>query len=475
MLSFKPRSILQLTITGFLTVASLLILALVATSRQLDVLGEQSQRVINQSVAAIREGRTLMEQGFAMERNVRQYQVLKDEQILRVYEERRSAFAAAALQLQQQGLDAELGEQVRRLLEHEAHIYEVVQAPELRGEATALLPTLTRVTQAIASGIDRWTEAQLAEIRQETRNTRRLLSLQAVVLTVAALVMAAIFTALITRPLAQINRAINRLGDGKSAAPVRISGPTDLVRLGERLEWLRERLRTLERQRSAFLRHVSHELKTPLAAIQESAALLSEEVVGGVNARQQDILRIQHNNCQRLSTLINELLRHHEDSFAVIDMPPQPVRLDQLVDAVLANQELALRARKLQLDRHLSPLVAAGNPEQLRVIIDNLLSNAIRHSPEGGTISVSVQRDGEALLCEVADEGPGVAPEDAGQVFEAFYRGTTLADSPYLGSGLGLAIAEEYAKANQGTLSLLPHAGKGARFCLSLPLFLELS
>jgi two-component system sensor histidine kinase GlrK len=470
--SFKPRSIFQLTVTGFLTVAGLLIVALVSTARQLDSLGEQSQRAINQSVAASGAGRVLMEQAFAMERNIRQYQVLRDPQILKVYQERRVTFDGAARQLNGLELDAALSEQALRLLESEHKVYEVVRSPDLRGDATALLPALVRATQAITADIDAWTKRELEAIREETRHSREMLTVQALILTVTALVMAAIFTALITRPLHQVNRAINRLGDGSAGAPVRISGPTDLVQLGERLEWLRERLLMLERQRSAFLRHVSHELKTPLAAIQESASLLSEEVVGGLNAGQQDILRIQHNNCQRLTALISELLKHHEESFAVLDVPPQLLRLDTLVQEVVADQELALRARCLKVAAELEPRSVTGNREQLRVVVDNLLSNAIRHSPPKSVVTVRVYGD-DAAVCEISDEGPGVREEEAKRIFDAFYRGANSDDGVYAGSGLGLAIAEEYAEANHGTLSLVRHEGRGALFRLHLPLSLE--
>lgn len=381
-------------------------------------------------------------------------------------------FDTAARQLSSLDLDPALGQQALRLLDHEHKVYEVVRQPELRGDATALLPALVSATQSITADIDAWTRRELESIREETRRSRQILTLQALIFTITALVMAAVFTALITRPLGQVHRAINRLGDRGASEPVQISGPTDLVQLGERLDWLRERLQLLERQRSAFLRHVSHELKTPLAAIQESASLLREGVVGGLNARQQDILRIQQNNCQRLTALINELLKHHEESFAVLDAPPENFRFDVLVQEVLANQELALQARCLKVATVLESVTVRGNREQLRVVVDNLLSNAIRHSPLDGTISVRVQAT-DMAICEVADEGPGVSDLDASHIFEAFYRGSSADDGAYGGSGLGLAIAEEYAKANQGTLMLVKHAGKGALFRLCLPLSSE--
>lgn len=455
LLAIRPRSILQLTVVGFLAVAGLLIVALILTAEQFDGLSTRSERVVNQSVAAMRAGRILIEQTTALERNLRQYAILDDAELLSVYAERRNTFAEAANQLRSLEAATSTDSDLDRLVEQERVAYDAITRSSPGITSEPLFPDLLRSAHAISADIDRWTGSELAAIRQEAIATKRLLTLQAVVLVGTALTLAAVFTALITRPLGQINRAINQLGSGTVDGPVAVHGPRDLVRLGEHLDWLRERLNTLERLRSSVLRHVSHELKTPLAAIQESSALLSEGVVGELNFQQREILRIQRNNCQRLLALINDLLRHNADSFAVLNSMPQPVRLDELVEQVIATFELALRAHRLELDLEVAPITVSGNEEQLRVVIDNLLSNAIRYSPEGGRIALRLEQGEAGVVLDVRDQGPGVSPEERDKIFQPFYQGSKPDRDSYQGSGLGLAIAEEYARANGGSLQVL--------------------
>ncbi len=469
MFAIKPRSILQLTITGFLLVAGLLIVALVITAGQLDGLSDRSQRAINQSVTAMRASRVLIEQTTSMERNFRQYAITGNRDMLDVYADRRLTFNAASRQLDELYLDEAIAHQVKELISREKNLHKAVFAAPADTRAEAQFPDLLSIAYGISRGIDNWTNRELASIRREAMETRDLLTLQALVLVGAALVLAGVFTALITRPLLQVNRAINQLGSGSYATPVAIHGPRDLVRLGVSLDWLRDRLHKLEQQRTLFLRHVSHELKTPLAAIAESSALLSDGAVGRLTDEQLEILRIQGSNCQRLQRLIEDLLRHNAESFSVLNLMPQPVRLERVIDEVLAAHELALKSQHLKIERAVERITAQGNAEQLRVVIDNLMTNAIRFAPPGSTITLKLQaREGRAVF-EILDEGPGVAPEETGKIFEAFYQGTAPDKHFYKGTGLGLAIAEEYAKANGGTIEALA-SGKGGHFRLLLPL-----
>ncbi|MGV3591720.1 MAG: ATP-binding protein [Gammaproteobacteria bacterium] len=472
MLSIKPRSILQLTITGFLLVAGLLIVALVVTANQLDGLSDRSQRAINQSVTAMRASRVLIEQTTSMERNVRQYAITGDRQMLDVYADRRKTFNAAARQLAGLYLDEVIARQVKDLMQREARAHENV-AGSASGATNAenLFPPMLGTAYEISRGIDTWTNRELASIRREAMDTRELLTMQALVLVGAALVLAGVFTALITRPLLQVNRAINQLGSGSLAIPVSIHGPTDLVRLGASLDWLRQRLHKLEQQRTLFLRHVSHELKTPLAAIAESSSLLSDGAVGPVSDEQQEILRIQANNCQRLQRLIEDLLRYNADSFSVLNTASQRVRLDRVIDEVVAAHELALKAQRLHLSKDTERITVSGDAEQLRVIVDNLVTNALRFSPDGGTIALKLRGDGAHAVFEIFDEGPGILPEEKTRIFEAFYQGAhaqAASNEHYKGTGLGLAIADEYARANHGTIEALV-SDNGGHFRVTLP------
>ena len=118
------------------------------------------------------------------------------------------------------------------------------------------------------------------------------------------------FTILIARPIRQIDAAIRRLGQADFSVPVQVGGPEDLQQLGERLDWMRQRLADLEQQKNRFLRQMSHELKTPLTALREGAELLSEEVVGKLTPEQREIAEILRHNSIELQKLIEDLLSY---------------------------------------------------------------------------------------------------------------------------------------------------------------------
>src|SRR5690606_17420833 len=218
---------------------------------------------------------------------------------------------------------AELDQALAQLAAREAAL--AAAMTEQREQAAQSLADTGLLTLAhrVAAGISEWNALRLADLRSDTENTKQLLTYQAVGLVACALVMAGIFTALITRPLLQLERAIGHIGDGSLKEPIRVSGPRDLVKLGRKLEWLRERMQALEERRSLFLRHISHELKTPLASMQESAALLMDEVAGPLSGEQRHLVDIQIKNSRRLRQLIDDLLRHNNAHFSLLNKPAE--------------------------------------------------------------------------------------------------------------------------------------------------------
>jgi two-component system sensor histidine kinase GlrK len=470
MISLKPRSILQLTLTGFLLVTGILIVALITTARQLNGLSERSQQIISETASAMQSSRTLIEQASAMERNALQYDIIRDPEILKVYTDRRVTFGNAAQQLSSLTLGDDMVALINRLVTNEALAYRSLvrkQAQEVGGDDT-LYPRLLEITYDISDLVNRWSGQQQVAIRQEATETQNLLMAQGILLVSIALVLAGTFTALITRPLLQIGKSINLLGRGNYEHEIRVSGPRDLIDLGNLLDWLRNRLRKLEQHRLSFFRHVSHELKTPLAAMQESSALLQDGVVGELNAEQLSILRIQSSNCRRLQSLIDDLLSYNTGSFSVLNAMPVPVRLDRLTEKVVAGHELMLHSCDIRVDSRLEKITVKGDEEQFRVIIDNLLTNAIKYSPRSGTVSIRLGSDHGETVFDIMDQGPGISTDEKDKIFELFYQGAP-SDKHYLkGSGLGLTIAREYATSNGAELTLC-ESKQGAHFRLTIP------
>jgi two-component system sensor histidine kinase GlrK len=246
-----------------------------------------------------------------------------------------------------------------------------------------------------------------------------------------------------------------------------VQGPTDLQFLGERLDWLRLRLAALEEQKVRFLRHVSHELKTPLTALREGSELLAEGAAGPVTPQQREIVAILQSNASQLQRLIEDLLNYQRAVASVAQLKLAHADLADVARAVIDTHKLDAGRRAVTISLHALPAAALVDEEKLRVVIDNLVSNAIKFSPEGGTVRVIVMPGESDVSVEVSDDGPGVAPEDREKVFDWFFQGERPSGGRVKGSGLGLAIARELVAAHGGTIEV--GEGPGGRFRVVLP------
>src|SRR5207244_5337286 len=279
--------------------------------------------------------------------------------------------------------------------------------------------------------------------------------------TAGALTIALALTRYIARPISEIDGAIRQLGGADFSKPISVRGPEDLRYLGRRLDWLRRRLDEFETQKNRFLRHVSHELKTPLTALREGAELLHDEVAGPLAPPQHQVVSIMRDNSVKLQRLIEELLDYQRALHAAASLEVRPVLLDELVLEAAHSHELAAQAKGLRLSIDAQAATLEADPEKLRSIVDNLISNAVKFTPPGGTISVRARAlAGEAVI-EVMDTGPGVPPEERESIFNLFFRGRTKVDDGRVkGSGLGLAIACELVEAHGGKVAVVK-GGKG--------------
>jgi two-component system sensor histidine kinase GlrK len=214
---------------------------------------------------------------------------------------------------------------------------------------------------------------------------------------------------------------------------------------------------------------MSHELKTPLTALREGAELLAEEVVGKLTPEQREVAEILRHNSIELQKLIEDLLLYGATQSHRPALDIAPVELKRVIARVIDDQKLALRAKRLAIDANVQDLTLRADFEKLRVMLDNLVSNAIKFSPAGGTISLSARQVETRVVIEVADQGPGIAPQERKLVFEPFYRGQYAADALVKGTGIGLSVVREHAQMHGGSIEIIDDA-LGARFRIQLPL-----
>jgi two-component system sensor histidine kinase GlrK len=470
---YRPKSFLKLVLIGFALVMLPLIAAVIVATLRVDRIANQSQRTVSRAVQVLQGSRSLAEQTTAMERYVKQFQVLGDESLFHAYVETHDKFQQVAHNLVAIIRDPAQEVQLAVLTRKERTLFETVQAHLRQPEhLTALTPefaTLKELARAIRAENDKLTDRDIEIMRDEAATVQRLFVWQAVALVLGAVVFSAIFVRLIARPIRQIDHAIQRLGGGEFSTAIEIAGPHDLQYLGQRLNWLRGRLRELEDEKRKFLQHVSHELKTPLTALREGTSLLEEGVVGTLTDGQREIVEILEQNGIQLQKLIEDLLHFHlaEARHAALEM--QSLQFERVIEEVVTDHKLAMRAKDLEMHLVTTPVILRGDRMKLRIVVDNLLSNAVKYSPRGGVIRLTLTQEAEHALLDVSDTGPGIAIEDKPRIFEAFYQGTAAYEGHVKGSGLGLAIAHEYITAHHGTLTIVDDGCQGAHFRLMLP------
>ena len=472
---YYPRSFLKFILLGFLLVSAPLIYALGELILSLDRLQAQGREAVQQAAQAARASRQLFEHATTLERIVRQHLILEDNALLDDYARVQQEFRQSVAQLGALPLAPEQLAALDAMAARETRLHRSLVAPQRPAEVQAQLADgyakLADGAQAMLAAANQLTERateRLQEIADQGREKWLYLTFATAGI---ALALAILFAVLIARPIRQLDLAVRRMGTADFTHAIEVNGPQDLRYLGQRLEWLRSRLRDLEEQQNRFLRHVSHELKTPLTAVREGTELLRDDVGGKLSPEQREIVRIVRENTLSLQKLIEDLLSFHQTR-ATGPPPPGKVALPDVVRGVVKEHKLAAIARLVNVATNLGSATVVGDGEKIRTIVDNLLSNAIKYSPRSGTIAIDLGVEGAFAVLDVVDEGPGIEPDERQRIFDSFYQGKPPLEGRVKGSGLGLAIAREYALVHGGRIEVSDRddGRRGARFRLWLPL-----
>ncbi len=467
-----PRSFLGLLVAGFTLVALPLIGALAYSAWHTERLAEQSGNAVFNAAQAARASRSLVNRIGSIERLAQQIAVTSDRDLIEDYARVHASFKQVAGELARLPLDgAQLAAVNRTVAQEQALFDELTADPRPTLDARAVgaragqLAENAYQTLAISYLV---ADREVERLRANAEAVQQRLILLVIFSTALALSIALALTRFIVRPIAQLDASIRQLGSADFSRPIRVRGPADLQYLGERLDWLRRRLTELEAEKNRFLRNLSHELKTPLTALREGAELLNDQVAGPLVPGQRQVVAIMRDNSLKLQRMIEDLLDYQRALRAAASLDMEPVALQDLVHEAARAHQLAARAKNQRVALELEPVIVLADAEKLRSIVDNLVGNAVKFTPEGGTISVVARaREGEATI-EVIDSGPGVPSEEREAIFDSFYRGRAKASGRVAGSGLGLAIAREYVEAHGGRIAVVA-GGRGGHFRVTLP------
>ena len=470
-----PRTLLGLILSSLAIVTLPLLVAIGNAAFRLGQLTTDSEDVLSSAAASTLENRRLDSLLINMERNARQYLALdpeRSQRSLELYREDVESMRNSVLALSSLPQSVGVTDELRFLIEKVAEIDAILETRGSERTDERLVETFRAMDAAgeeIAATMRSAINEQMSTLQNDTSTAQRMLAWQAAALVPLTLVLLAFLLVLIVRPMRKIDRAIRELGSGDYSGPISISGPADIEALGKQLEWLRDKLEESTNEKNKFLRHMSHELKTPLANIREGSELLMDGSVGTLAHEQEEVADILRLNSIRLQRLIENLLTYSAWQSKAATLELSRFELKPLVFSVISQHRLAIAKGKIRLKLRVSTVSLRADSNKIRLILDNLMSNAVKFTPEHGQISVSAGLSGETLVIEVADTGPGIAPEERDRIFEAFFQGKRLQAGPVGGTGIGLSIVKESVQAYAGTVELGASESGGALFRIRLP------
>jgi len=473
-ISLETLSIKKLTLLGFSLVALPLVIALVYSATQINQLANQSEDAIFNTAEVTETNKLLSELLVKMERYASQSIVLKNDELSDNYfAEEEILLHLINTRLINQN-DTELREISKKFLNEIEKInrllspnyQQIVYLVELQDHFKLLAKTNQRINQRSNALIYN----QAREVKTSARIVRQTMLNSLLIIPITILI-AVFFIIIITKPLKKLISQIQQLEQGNFEHKINLKSSPEVNEIVEALEVMRTRLHALELQKSSFIRHISHELKTPLAAIREGTELLYDNSVGELNPDQQEISDIIRTSVSRLQRLIEDLLDFNIvlDSTSLQDS--EKIIVTHLINKVINERKLDIKRKNIQIQTTFGNVAVYSNAKQLNVILDNILSNAIKYSPENNIISIVTALQKDHLIISLSDHGMGLSEQVISKVFDAFYQGPAPVDNEIKGSGLGLTIVKELLMRINGDISVSSNTKQpsGTTFTLKIP------
>jgi signal transduction histidine kinase len=468
----------------FLTCAIIIALLGAGAALSLHALGRLvsvNRDIVTQAVPALGVSSAVRDSLAALARLESRYLVLRDQRYATLWADRAARTHGELDQLRNFRMSRRAADVLGGVIaDFEAYRAVVAREHELlkRGRRDAALQLSERQGRALLdrmdAGLETWAEARRAGVLTAQADALRLEAatwswvLGGLGIAVGLALAASAWIAWrLTRSLRALSAATHQLGEGAFQTSIVVRGRDEVRDLAEAFNTMAARLRRVEEMKDEFFATISHELRSPLTSVREAANLLSEEVPGPLNPKQQRLVGIVGSSSDRLLRLVNQILE-----LSRLRAGMQPIRHDRVDMERLAEravEELRPRAEDagvaLEMERVGGTFMVIGDEDRLMQVIVNLLANAVRFTPAGGRVVVRVVDAVGEVEVQVEDTGCGIPEPALPYIFE-WYR---QAHQDPRGTGLGLAIVRSAVDAHGGRVTVESHEGKGSRFTVLLP------
>ena len=290
-----------------------------------------------------------------------------------------------------------------------------------------------------------------------------------VLIAIAALVLALIISQVVTKPITNLSRTMRKMGKGDLSVRVPVRGSGELRELAENYNTMAAHLERLDKTRSQFVSNASHELKTPLATmkIMLETVMYQPDMPAELRA---EFMQDMNHEIDRLTGIITDLLTLTKMDSETGKMKKEPVDMSALTTEVIHHLRPVAEKRGQRMESNIvSDLVMPGDRDRLYQILYNLADNAIKYSPDGGRIAVSLRTEEDGLVWRVRDNGVGIPAEDQEHIFERFYRVDKARSRETGGTGLGLSIVKQLVTMHGGEITVHSEPGRGSEFKVVFP------
>jgi len=458
---WRAGSLRQLVLLAFLLVVTPLGILLVQASNELVKQARQGRESARLSLEISRRNQQLDILAEDILRSARQYAIVQQDEIRMRLKQQTSEYQKQ-LDIQSFMLD---GNPVIPSLNDTLAQIEQSQDSEV---STPLLEQLVQLTDELISQSNRQLEQRLAEQDLQARSTQQALWLLAALLIALSALMMLIFSVRITQPVKVLIERIRALGHGRAQTEKPLRGPRELVDLNDQLDWLADHLQELEQEKQRFLRHISHELKTPLTTLREGSDLMAEEVAGPLTHNQREIVELIQRNSFELQTLIEQLLDYNR-----LQQPNalhiRSTSLNSCLDTALQPHRLLLEQKRIRLQRPEKDAHWPTDRAMLHRILSNLISNAIHYGDEEGELCIRYRVKDDRMRIDIGNVGPTIPEHEIEHIFQPFFQGQNRRRGPLKGSGIGLSVAKDAANTLGAELSLARNSDHRVVFRILLP------
>jgi len=475
---FHLSSLYQLSLISLIIISLPLIFAFFYAIVSITQHTHLTQQTLINTIIVTDSNRIILERLISMERNIRQYQILEDQEFLKGFHDHHQTFIHAAANMKFEGIKSELKISMNVLLLNEKKLYSFIMK-KIKNDHGELTKSDLNGYAALTLEARRLVDKGAVQLMQEAKtislaaNQVQQNLIYSILLAIPlALTLGLTFVSLLTKPIQHIGEAIREIGKGDFDQPINIDGPKDLNDLGKHLEWLRSRLNQLENNKKNFIKNISHELKTPLATLKEGSGILEDEIVGELNQEQQEIVKLMRLGCMQLNNLIENLLEYQKSISIQTELNCSVFPLNFLIQQIIEEYRLIINSNNIKTVIHLHSFEIQADRDKVRVIISNLLSNALKFGTSGSEVGVSLKIHKNSAYFLIEDQGKGISQHEKKFIFNEFYQTNHSESWPVRGSGLGLKLVKDYVNIHQGTIRLLKSNKQyaGVRFLVKLPI-----